>query len=231
MAWERLLEPNLQNGLKKYKTARVRTPLTRLPRLHAEFLAFDPRTFSSLLTREPRIWFYARHHNFVGLTYFVLSVEFRSQVDADWSRSCTDIAGLWTHVHSFPLAAFVGCVGVAFLVLLLRFLGSCWFRQLALVQFARILYSLVSLTPLPWRLRSPCRARLQRKKKQPHGHVGCFYQCGWGWVHILGCCPLLGSILWYLLTGGGLKKPHRALGSPLSVRPLVRIRQNGGGFL
>ena len=81
-------------------------------RVHAELLAFDPRAFSSLLTRELRIWFYARHRNFVGLSYFVFSVEFRFRVDADWSRSCTEIAGLWTHVHSFPLAAFDGCVGV-----------------------------------------------------------------------------------------------------------------------
>ena len=90
-------------------------------RLHAELLAFDPRAFSSLLTRELSVWFFARHRNFVGLTYFVFSVEFRFRVNADWSRSCTEIAGLWTHVHSFPLAAFDGCVGVAFLVLLLRF--------------------------------------------------------------------------------------------------------------
>ena len=111
------------------------SPLVEPPSVHAEFLAFDPRAFSSLLTRELRIWFYARHYNFVGLTFFVFSVEFRFRVDADWSRSCTEIDGLWTHVHSFPLAAFVGCVGVAFLVLLLRFLGFCSFRQLALVQF------------------------------------------------------------------------------------------------
>ena len=43
--------------------------------------------------------------------FFVFSVEFRFRVDADWSRSCAEIAGLWTHVHSFPLAAFDGCVG------------------------------------------------------------------------------------------------------------------------
>ena len=77
-------------------------------RVYAELLAFDPRAFSSLLTRELSIWFYARHRNFVGLTYFVFYVEFRFRVDADWSRSCTEIAGLWTHVHSFPLAAFDG---------------------------------------------------------------------------------------------------------------------------
>ena len=105
---------------KKCTTARARIPLHR-HRLHAELLAFDPRAFPSLLTRELSIWFYARHRNFVGLTYFVFCVEFRFRVDADWSRSCTEIAGLWTHVHSFPLAAFDGCVGVAFLVLLLRF--------------------------------------------------------------------------------------------------------------
>ena len=68
-------------------------------------LAFDSRA---------RIWFYARHHNFVGLTYFVFSVDLSFRADADWSSSCTEIAGLWTHVHSFPLAAFDGCVGVAF---------------------------------------------------------------------------------------------------------------------
>ena len=76
--------------------------------MHAELLAFDPRAFSSLLICELSIWFYARHRNFVGLTYFVFYVEFRFRVDADWSRSCTEIAGLWTHVHSFPLAAFDG---------------------------------------------------------------------------------------------------------------------------
>ena len=102
--------------------------------MHAELLAFDPRAFSSLLTRELSIWFYARHRNFVGLTYFVFYVEFRFRVDADWSRSCTEIAGLWTHVHSFPLAAFDGGVGVVCLVSLLRLFGFCCFRQLALVQ-------------------------------------------------------------------------------------------------
>ena len=95
--------------------------------MHAELLAFDPGAFSSLLTRELSIWFYARHRNLVGLTYFVFSVEFRFRVDADWSRSCTEIAGLWTHVHSFPLAAFVGGVGVVCLVLLLRFFGFLLF--------------------------------------------------------------------------------------------------------
>ena len=134
IAWERLLEPNFKNGLEKIQNNQGPDPIEP-PSVHAEFLAFDPRAFSSLLTRELRIWFYARHHNFVGLTYFVFSVDFRFRVDADWSRSCTEIDGLWTHVHSFPLAAFVGCVGVAFLVLLLRFLGFCSFRQLALVQF------------------------------------------------------------------------------------------------
>ena len=52
------------------------------------------------------------------LTYFVFSVEFRFRVDADWSRSCAEIAGLWTHAHSFPLAAFDG---LFCLVLPLRF--------------------------------------------------------------------------------------------------------------
>ena len=53
----------------------------------------------SLLTRESSsrelsTWFYARHRNFVGLTYFVFYVEFRFRVDADWSRLCVEIAGL-----------------------------------------------------------------------------------------------------------------------------------------
>ena len=49
-----------------YSCIRART------RVHAELLAFDPRAFSSLLTREHSIWFYARHRSFVGLTYFCL---------------------------------------------------------------------------------------------------------------------------------------------------------------
>ena len=85
-------------------------------------LAFDPRA---------RIWFYARHHNFVGLTYFVFSVDLSFRADADWSCSCTEIAGLWTHVHSFPLAAFDDCVGVAFLVLF----GFFWFCLFGSLRF------------------------------------------------------------------------------------------------
>ena len=84
------------------------------------------------------VWFYARHRNLVGLTYFVFSVEFRFRVDADWSRSCAEIAGLWTHAHIFLLSAFEGGTGVVCLVLLLRFLGFCCFRQLSLVQFSRL---------------------------------------------------------------------------------------------
>ena len=175
-AWERLLNRTLKMAWKKIQNNQGPDPIEP-PSVHAEFLAFDPRAFSSLLTRELRIWFHARHHNFVGLTY-VFSVEFRFRVDADWCRSCTEIDGLSTHVHSFPLAAFVGCVVVAFLVLLLRFWGFCSFRQLALVQFEQLrkilvwllrLYSQLLCTALScllhWRLRSPCRARLQRKKK------------------------------------------------------------------
>ena len=88
-------------------------------------LAFDSRA---------RIWFYARHHNFVGLTYFVFSVDLSFRADADWSSSCTEIAGLWTHVHSFPLAAFDGCVGVAFLVLF-GFFWFCLFGSLRLYVY------------------------------------------------------------------------------------------------
>ena len=164
------------------------------PSVHAEFLAFDPRAFSSLLTRELRIWFYARHHNFVGLTYFVFSVEFRFRVDADWSRSCTEIDGLWTHVHSFPLAAFVGCVGVAFLVLILRFLGlfmsaacactilnssvrfSCSFSGCAANYFVQLF--LICL--LPRRLRSPVARACRGKKNSGFGKTeGILLCCKW----------------------------------------------------
>ena len=88
-------------------------------------LAFDSRA---------RIWFYARHRNFVGLTYFVFSVDLSFRADADWSSSCTEIAGLWTHVHSFPLAAFDDCVGVAFLVLF-GFFWFCLFGSLRLYVY------------------------------------------------------------------------------------------------
>ena len=111
-------------------------------------LAFDPRA---------RIWFYARHHNFVGLTYFVFSVNLSFRADADWSCSCTEIAGLWTHVHSFPLAAFDDCVGVAFLVLFVFFFGFACLAACAFTFTSCLLH---------WRLRSPCRGRLQRKKKR-----------------------------------------------------------------
>ena len=56
---------------------------------------------------------------------------FRFPVDAD-CRSCTEIAGLWTHVHSFPLAVFVGCGSVAFLVLLCGFWVFAHFGSLHL---------------------------------------------------------------------------------------------------
>ena len=109
-------------------------------------LAFDSRA---------RIWFYARHHNFVGLTCFVFSVDLSFRADADWSCSCTEIAGLWTHVHSFPLAAFDDCVGVAFLVLFVFFCFAC----LAACAFSFTSY--LSTTPAT---AITCRARLQRKK-------------------------------------------------------------------
>ena len=99
-------------------------------------LAFDSRT---------RIWFYARHHNFVGLTYFVFSVDLSFRADADWSSSCTEIAGLWTHVHSFPLAALDGCVGVAFLVLF----GFFWFLRLYVYFLSPSLATAFTLSRAP----------------------------------------------------------------------------------
>ena len=96
----------------------------------AELLAFDPRAFSLLLTRELRKWFYARHRNFVGLTSFVFSVEFRFRVDADWS-SCVRLPALWTHVHSFSACClwwWCGCslFGFAFAVFwVLLFSAAC----------------------------------------------------------------------------------------------------------
>ena len=88
-------------------------------------LAFDSRA---------RIWFFARHHYFVGLTFFVFSVDLSFRADADWSSSCTEIAGLWTHVHSFPPAAFDDWVGVAFLVLF-GFFWFCLFGSLRLYVY------------------------------------------------------------------------------------------------
>ena len=76
----------------------------------------------SLLTRE-LVYGSMQGITTIGLTYFVFSVDLSFRADADWSSSCTEIAGLCTHVHSFPLAAFDGCVGVAFLVLF----GFFWF--------------------------------------------------------------------------------------------------------
>ena len=145
-AWARIWEPTKKLPPRKKKprtgllhckkkergSGRIDSCIRVRIRVHAELLAFDPRAFSSLLTRELSIWFYARHRNFVGLTYIVFSVEFGFRVEADWSCSCTEIAGLWTHVHSFPLAAFDGGVGVVCLVLLLRFFGFVVFGSLRL---------------------------------------------------------------------------------------------------
>ena len=215
----------LQKKRKERGSGRIDSCIRARIRVHAELLAFDPRAFSSLLTREVSIWFYARHRNFVGLSYFVFSVEFRFRVDADWSRSCTEIAGLWTHVHSFPLAAFVGFVGVVCLVLLLRFfvfllfsaacactiwrlIGIFWVRRR---NFSRPLYLYVyssHICLLNWRLRSLV-ARACRVKKN---------LSVWCWTSDVVCVMGLCLVMWAMQLCSFCLE---------SLRPLEYLRRRG----
>ena len=98
-------------------------------------LAFDSRA---------RIWFYARHHNFVGLTHFVFSVDLSFRADADWSSSCTEMPAfgpmyivfrllllmvVWVLPFWFLRLCFV-CVSFRLLALYVSkyFIWGCLFR-------------------------------------------------------------------------------------------------------
>ena len=119
-----------------HTTARVRITLHR-HRLHAELLALDPRAFFSLLICELSIWLCKASQLCSDLLCLLCRILLSSWC---WLESfMTEIAGLWIH------AAFVGCVGVAFLVLLLRFLGFCCLSSKLATAIT-------------------CRARLQIKK-------------------------------------------------------------------
>ena len=121
-------------------------------------LAFDLRAC---------IWFYARHYNFFGLTYFVFSVDFSFRTDTDWSSSCTEIAGLWTYVHSFPLAAFDGC-GCHFFWFCLTFFGfTCLAACTLLCTVLTFVFYMATAITL---LRAPAEQKKSRRGNKDQEH-------------------------------------------------------------